>query len=150
MKTVSLIVAIILAFVIQMKIRIFGVSPDLTAVVAYYFGLRGGAMKGILGGSLVGIIEDSVEGIILGPNLLGKGMIGFFSSFLSGSLFRWTPLLGTVSLFALTVLGGASVVFSRSIFESVPSSMSRLVFVLLGQGVINMFPGVVIRPRNVD
>ncbi len=150
MKYISLVIVIVLAFVMQMKIRIFGVSPDLTAVVAYYFGLRGGAMKGILGGSLVGIVEDSVEGVILGPNLLGKGMIGFFSSFLSGSLFRWTPLLGILSLFALTVLGGALVVFSRSIFEAVPSSPARLVFVLLGQGAINMFLGVLVRPRNVD
>jgi cell shape-determining protein MreD len=149
-KYILTVICIALAFVIQAKMSVFGVSPDLTAVIAYYFGLRGGATKGILGGSLVGIIEDSVEGIVLGPNLLGKGMVGFFSSFVSGSLFRWTPLLGMISLFVLTVMDGAIVVSSRSIFELAPSSMSRLALVLLGQGIINVFLGILIRPRNVD
>jgi rod shape-determining protein MreD len=149
-KFILPIVCIAFAFVIQAKVSLFGVSPDLTAVVAYYFGIRGGSTKGILGGSLVGIIEDSVEGIVLGPNLLGKGVVGFFSSFIAGSLFRWTPLLGMISLFVLTVIDGVLVVSSRSIFELAPSSMSRLALVLLGQGIINMFLGILIRPRNVD
>lgn len=150
MRSVLLIVSVILALVIQMKITLFGVSPDLTAVVAYWLGIRGGATKGILFGSLIGAVEDSVGSIILGPNLLGKGMVGFFSSFMSGSLFRWTPLSAMVSIFVLTVVDGVVVFLSRSIFESMLLSPSRWVFVLFGQAVINMFIGILIRPRNVD
>ncbi len=150
MTLVGLLFGIALAFVVQMKVSLFGVSPDLTAVVAYYFGIKGGPMRGIFFGSVVGIVEDSVAGMFLGPNLLGKGLVGFFSSFMSGSLFRWTPLLGMVSLFALTVLDGIMVVLSRTIFESAPSSLTRWVLVVAAQGLLNTFFGIFVRPRNVD
>ncbi len=150
MKVVGLLLGVALAFVIQTKISFFGVSPDLTAVAAYYFGIKGGPLRGIFFGSLIGMAEDSVGGIILGPNLLGKGLVGFFSSFMSGSLFRWTPLLGIVSLFALTILDGVTVVVSRAIFESASSSLTRSVLVVISQGLFNIFFGIFIRPKNVD
>ncbi|HWR59572.1 MAG TPA: rod shape-determining protein MreD [Thermodesulfovibrionales bacterium] len=150
MRLVGLLFGVALALVLQMKVSVFGVSPDLTAVVAYYFGIKEGATRGIFFGSLIGIIEDSVSGVVLGPNLLGKALVGFFSSFMSGTLFRWTPLLGMVSIFVLTVLDGIVVVLSRTIFESVLFSPSRLGFVLFGQAVLNLSLGVFIRPRNVD
>ncbi len=150
MRVVSLLFGVALAFVIQTKVSFWGVSPDLTAVVAYYFGIKGGPLRGIFFGSLIGMVEDSVGGIILGPNLLGKGLVGFFSSFMSGSLFRWTPLLGMVSLFALSVLDGITVVMSRAIFESAPSSLTKWILVVVAQGTINIFFGIFVRPRNVD
>ncbi len=150
MILVGLFLSVALAFVIQMKVSIFGVSPDLTAVVAYYFGIKGGPVRGIFLGSLIGIVEDSMAGIFLGPNLLGKGVVGYFSSFMSGSLFRWTPLLGMVSLFALTVLDGVMVVLSRTIFEAAPSSLTRWMLVVVTQGLLNTVLGIAIRPRNVD
>lgn len=150
MKLVGLLFGVALVFVIQMKVSFFGVSPDLTAVVAYYLGIKGGAVRGICLGSLIGTIEDSVGGIILGPNLLGKGLVGFCSSFMSGSLFRWTPLLGMFSLFVLTVSDGVVVALSRAIFESAPSSLTRWGLVVVAQGIFNLFIGIFIRPRNVD
>jgi rod shape-determining protein MreD len=150
MRLVWLLSGVALAFVVQMKVSFFGISPNLTAVVAYYFGIKGSAVRGIFFGSLIGTIEDSVGGIILGPNLLGKGLVGFFSSFMSGSLFRWTPLLGMLSLFVLTVADGVVVALSRAIFESAPSSLTRWVLVVVAQGIFNLFIGIFIRPQNAD
>lgn len=150
MKTIWLLLGVIFAFVMQTKISVLGVSPDLTAVVAYYIGINGGTTKGTFLSSLLGIIEDSIGGNILGPNFLGKGTVGFFSSFISGSLFRWTPLLGAVSLFVLTFLDGIVVLSSRTIFETAPASLSSGFFTLFMQGLFNLPIGVFIRPKNVD
>lgn len=150
MRLAGLLLGVALAFIIQMKVSVFGVSPDLTAVVAYYFGIKEGPIRGIFFGSLIGIVEDSVGGMILGPNLLGKGLVGFFSSFMSGSLFRWTPLLGMVSLFVLTVMDGGVVVMSKTIFASSSSSPSNWVFAVVAQGLLNIVFGIFLRPRNVD
>lgn len=150
MKAILLLLGITLAFVIQTKISILGVSPDLTAVAAYFLGIKGGTTKGIFFGSIIGIIEDSIGGNILGPNFLGKGVVGFFSSFSSGSLFRWTPLLGAVSLFVLTVIDGLVVLSSRITLETAPTSLSSGIFTLFIQGLFNLPIGIFIRPKNVD
>ncbi len=138
------------AFVLQTKVSLFGVAPDLTALLAYYLGITGGATRGMLLGCLIGALEDSVGGGILGPNLLGKGMVGFLSSFSSGSVFRWTPMLGVISLFLLTVTDGMVVFSSKTIFATMPSSLSTAVFVLFFQGTLNMSIGIFIKPKNVD
>ncbi|HUO77606.1 MAG TPA: hypothetical protein VMU21_08500 [Thermodesulfovibrionales bacterium] len=150
MKSFIIFLGVALAFLLQTKISFLGVSPDLTAAVAYYFGITGGSTKGVLFGSLIGVIEDSVGGNILGPNLLGKGMVGFFSSFMSGSLFRWTPFLGVVSLVILTLTDGSIILLSRAIFDAMPTSMSSGIFTLFMQGLFNGIIGIFIRPRNVD
>ena len=150
MKSFFIFLCVILAFLLQIKISILGVSPDLTAAVAYYFGITGGSTKGVLFGSLIGAIEDSVGGSILGPNLLGKGLVGFFSSFMSGSPLRWTPLLGIVSLAILTLMDGSIILLSRAIFDTMPTSLSSGILTLLGQGLFNGVMGTFIRPRNVD
>jgi len=150
MKTLLIFLCVILAFLLQTKVSIFGIYPDLTAAVAYYFGITGGSTRGVVFGSLIGAIEDSVGGSILGPNLLGKGLIGFFSSFMSGSLFRWTPFLGIVSLAILTFMDGSIILLSRAIFDEMPTSLSTGILALLVQGLINSVIGIFIRPSNVD
>lgn len=150
MKPFFIFLGVMLAFLLQIKISILGVSPDLTAAVAYYFGITGGSTKGVLFGSLIGAIEDSVGGSILGPNLLGKGLVGFFSSFMSGSPLRWTPFLGIVSLAILTLMDGSIILLSRAIFDAMPTSLSSGILTLLGQGLFNGVIGIFIRPKNVD
>jgi len=150
MKSFFIFLCGIFAFLFQTKVSVWGVSPDLTAAMAYYFGITGGSTKGVLLGSLIGVIEDSVGGSILGPNLLGKGLVGFFSSFMSGSPLRWTPLLGIVSLAILTLMDGSIILLSRAIFDAMPTSLSSGIFMLLIQGLFNSVIGIFIRPRNVD
>ncbi len=150
MKLLWLSLSVIAALVIHSQVSLWGVAPNLTVVVAYAVGIHGGPAKGILVGSAVGIVEDSVSGNILGPNLLGKGMAGYLASFSSGSLFRWTPLLGVLFLFGLTLVDGGIVFLSRTIFEASPTSLSGAVFTLLMQGVLNAGIGFFVRPHNVE
>ena len=78
MRKIILLLIIFSAFLLESRISIFGAQPDLAAAIAYYFGLKNGETKGLLFGSFMGLIGDSLSGGILGPNILGKGMVGFF------------------------------------------------------------------------
>jgi rod shape-determining protein MreD len=150
MKLVWVSISLMAALAIQSQVSLFGVVPNLTAVVAYYLCIKGGAARGVALGSIIGIIEDSVGGSILGPNLLSKGMVGFLASFSSGSLFRWTPLLGMISIFVLTVMDGGVVYVSRSIFGTSPGPLSSGILTLLAQGLLNLGVGIFVKPQNVD
>jgi cell shape-determining protein MreD len=148
-----IVLSLIIAFIIHSQVSVFGVPPNITAAVAYYLGINRGAGKGTFFGSLIGIIEDSVTGSMLGPNLLGKGMVGFFSSFMSGTsgtLFRWTPLLGMIGIFILTAMDGLAVLLSRLMFETTPASLSNAILTLSIQGSLNLVLGIFLRPKNVE
>lgn len=150
MKTACLLIVLIFSFLIQTRLSVFGISPALTVAVVYYLGIRSSPSKGIFLGSLIGVIEDSISGGILGPNLLAKGMVGYFSSFISGILFRWTPLLGIMSLFILTVIDGLIVSLSRAIYETMPAAPYVIIYTILLRGLINSIIGVFIKPKNAD
>lgn len=150
MKLLWLSLSILAALIVHSQVSLWGVAPNLTVVVAYAVGIYAGATKGILLGSAIGILEDSVSGNILGPNLMGKGMAGFLATFSSGSLFRWTPFLGMLSLFSLTLLDGMVVWLSRAIFDTSPATVPGGIFTVFMQGMMNIAIGIFIRPRNVD
>lgn len=142
--------AVVMAFVLQTKVSIFGISPALTVGLVYYFGINNNSAKGLLFGSMIGIVEDSIAGSMLGPNLLGKGMAGFFSSYMFGRLFRWTPMLGIIGLFMLTIMDGLAVFLSHIMFKAVHVPANKVIATLLIQGIINSVFGIFVRPKNAE
>ncbi|MBI5187895.1 MAG: hypothetical protein HZA07_02315 [Nitrospirae bacterium] len=139
---------ILLTFLIQGKVSLFDISPNFTSVLAYYAGIRKGEIKGMFFGSLIGILEDSLSGAFLGPNLLSKGLVGYLSSFMSGSFFRWTPLLGTIGISVLTLIDSTVVFLSRSIFDGMPVSIGAAAFIVAIQSLINAPLGIFIKPKD--
>lgn len=141
---------ILLTFLIQGKVSLFDVSPNFTSVLAYYAGIRKGEVRGMFLGALIGILEDSISGTFLGPNLLSKGLVGYLSSFMAGSFFRWTPILGIIGISVLTSIDSATVFMSRSIFERMPVSIGTAMFMVIIQSVINAPLGIVLRPKDAQ
>jgi len=141
---------ILLTFILQRRLLLFGVAPNLTFILVYYTGLREGGTWGIILGSVIGSIEDSLSGAFLGPHLLSKGLVGYFSSFMSNSFFRWTPVLGAIAIAALTIIDGAVVFESRSFFDRIPASTGTAVFIIAVQTLFNAPLGIFLRPRNTD
>jgi rod shape-determining protein MreD len=139
---------IFLTFIIQESISLFNVTPDLTLVLVFYVGIRKGEVKGIFFGSLIGIIEDSLSGALLGPNLLSKGLAGYLSSLIYSRFFIWTPLLGIISISALTLIDSSIVFISRSIFAKIPVSIGTAFFAIAMQSVLNAPLGIFIRPKD--
>lgn len=148
MRKIILLLIIFSAFLLESRISIFGARPDLAAAIAYYFGLKNGETKGLLFGSFIGLIGDSLSGGILGPNILGKGMVGFFSAFMSGSFFRWTPVLGAIGISLLTVINGIIVFLSKTLFEHMPTSIPSAMSIIFTAALINSLLGIFMRPQN--
>lgn len=146
-KQLTWVIVLIAVLMLEAKVEVFGIRPNLTAVLAYYFGLRNGAVKGILYGSLIGIAVDSLSGGMLGPNLLGKGAVGFFSSYIAeGFFFKWTPVLGVLGISALTVLDGIAAFALTALFVSAPTSLWNAALIMLGQAALNAMAGPFIKP----
>lgn len=151
MKYLLWALAVIVALLLQAKISMLSVSPNLTAVLAYYAGITYGESRGLAAGLFIGAVEDSLSSSILGPNMLGKGLTGFFSSFfLSGGIFVWTPLFGILGISLLTCVDNAVVFFSLSIFDRLPTNLSNALFVSVMQALLNSTAGILIRPSHAD
>lgn len=143
-----MLLSVILSFIIQTNTSFFGISLNLTAAAVYLIGINTGTTRGVVTGSIIGIIEDSIAGGLLGPHLLGKGIAGFLSSLLLGSFVRWTPLLGFLGLFFITVIDSLIGFLARSVYEPMPSSFLNIGLILLTQGLINSAMGLFLRPKN--
>jgi rod shape-determining protein MreD len=151
MKYLSLAVFTCLALFLEGRITILGIAPDLTALLAFYVGMRYGETRGLLAGVVIGALEDSVSASIIGPNLLGKGIVGFSASFfVSGRLLRWTPLLGLIVVSLLTFADGFVVFLAKSVFDKVPAVPSTAFLVSIMQSVLNAPAGIFVRPKNAD
>ena len=144
------IVIILFTFFMKERISLFDVVPNFTAFLVYYAGMRKGELEGMFFGSLIGFVEDSLSGAFLGPNLLSKGIVGYFSSFISGSFFRWTPLLGTIGISVLTLVDNALVFASRSFFDRMPASMKAAVIVTIIQSLVNAPLGLFLKPKDIQ
>jgi rod shape-determining protein MreD len=147
MKYLLWIVILFLTFIIQGSVSMFDVTPNLTAVLACYAGIQKGEVKGMLLGSLIGLVEDSFSGAFLGPNLLGKSLVGYLSSFIYHRLFIWTPLLGILSISILTVTDSLAVFLSRSVFDRMPAGVGAATFIILVQSVFNAPFGLLMRKK---
>lgn len=148
MKPVFMLLSVILSFIIQTNASVFGISLNLAAAAVYFISINTGTAKGVLTGSVIGMIEDSIAGGMLGPHFLGKGIAGFLSSLLLGSFVRWTPLLGFIGLFFITVIDSLIGLLARSVYEPMPASFLRVIMILSVQGLVNSSMGFFLRPKN--
>ncbi len=143
--------AFFMAFLLQTKISILSVAPNITVLLAYYAGIKYGQNKGVLFGLLIGAIQDSLSSPILGPNMLGKGLVGFSASFfISGGIFVWTPLLGIIGIALLTFVDNAAVFLSLSIFDKPPTNPATTLFITIMQALLNSAAGMFIKPAHAD
>ena len=151
MKYLAWGLAVLLAFVLQAKVSVLSITPNLTVLLAYYAGMRYGETRGMLAGLIIGGIEDSLSTAIIGPNMLGKAFAGFFSSFfLSGGVFIWTPLLGILGAFLLTMIDNSVVFFTHGIFDKVPTNPSSALLSATMQSLLNAAAGIFIRPPHAE
>ena len=151
MKLLAGTVVVIIAFVLQAKISVLSITPNLTVMLAYYAGMKYGETRGMAAGLVIGGIEDSLSSSIIGPNMMGKALAGFFSSFfLSGGFFIWTPLLGILGVFLLTMVDNAVVYLTLGMFDRFPTSPSAAMLTSVLQSLLNATAGMFIRPPHAD
>jgi rod shape-determining protein MreD len=150
-KYLFLAAAIFLTFFLQGRISVLGISPDLSALLIFFAGMRYGETRGLLLGILTGALEDGLSGSLIGPHMLSKGIIGFSSSFfISGGFFRWTPVLGAIAVALLTVSDNFIVFLTRTVFDKMPATLPDALFVTVMQALLNTPAGIFIGPKHVD
>lgn len=151
MKQLFFLLLIFFAFFFKGTPAFPDVSPNLTALLAFYAGIRFGETKGLLMGVLIGALEDSLSTSIIGPNVLSKGMVGFSASFfISRGFLMWTPFLGIIAVALLTFLDNSMVFLARSVFDRAPAALSSFLFVSVMQSLLNAPAGAFIRPEHAD
>jgi hypothetical protein len=148
MRPHVIIAVIVAAFFLQTRVSFLGIHLNLTAVAAYWIGFRSTPMKGNILGSLIGVIEDSIGGGFIGPNLLGKGLVGYLASGLSRGLFHWTPLVGMVGISLLTILDGLVILVTKALYGTLPGPLLLVTTTIFTQGFLNSIAGAFIGPKD--
>ena len=148
MRPHVIIAVIIAAFFLQTRVTFLGIHLNLTAAAAYWIGYRSSPIKGNILGSLIGVIEDSIGGGFIGPNLLGKGLVGYLAAGLSRSLFHWSPLVGMMGMSLLTIMDGLVILVTKALYSSLPGPILLVTTTIFAQGVLNSIAGAFIGPKD--
>ena len=81
MKTLAVVVALVLALVLQTRLAPFlvlGTSPlDLVLIVVVYVAITSGPTTGLLAGAAAGLAQDALSSGILGIGGLAKTVVGY-------------------------------------------------------------------------
>ncbi|MEW6570372.1 MAG: rod shape-determining protein MreD [Nitrospirota bacterium] len=137
---------ILFTIVLQGSFSLFDITPNFTVIIAYYAGIKKGRFPGLAVGSLIGLIQDFLSGAFLGPNFLGKGLVGYLSSSVYNGFFIWTRLLGVISMLVLTATDSLIIFLSKSVFNVMPASFGTAALIIAVQSLVNAPLGAVIRP----
>lgn len=150
MKRFVIPALIILAFVLETKVRVMGIGPSLSVMLVYFVGLRYGHLKGLGFGVAVGALADAVSGSYLGPSLLGKATVGYLAQYLRKGLFIWTPVLGVIGLAAFTAIDALISYLCNVLFFETPATIARAATIIITQALFNAVFGLFITPGEED
>ena len=149
-----------IAILFQPKITIFDFPLNLTIAVVYAFAIMApplhsasvsftdvsAEIRGSLFGGGLGLVEDAMSGTMPGLNVLSKGLLGFLSSIIFRDIFsHWTPLIGAIVLFVLTLLDGIIVIVTGMFIAGISISGFSAVQMIIIQALANLFLGAMIR-----
>jgi rod shape-determining protein MreD len=143
-------IILLLALLLQGSLSLFDVSPNITALLVCYAGIKKGETKGMLIGALIGFIEDSLSASLFGPHMLSKGIVGYLSPYIYSKFLIWTPLLSVALVCFVTALDGSLVFLTRSLFDKMPVSFGVALFIITMQSLYNAPLGFLISQKNVE
>jgi len=154
---------ILLAFTMQTQITVFESPFNFIILIVYLFALQTYSrvkkdesqtsgvreIKSTLFGASVGILDDLISGGLIGPSFLSKGLTGFFVAVLFGSVFfRWTPLLGVVVVFVITLFDGFVQFGIRLIFSEMQFELFNAFQAIILQALVNAPLGLLLKPSE--
>ena len=108
MKTLAVVVALVLALVLQTRLAPFlvlGTSPlDLVLIVVVYVAITSGPTTGLLAGAAAGLAQDALSSGILGIGGLAKTVVGYLVGLASTQFIVAGPLPRFLTFLASTVI----------------------------------------------
>ena len=165
MGFLKILFLIFLTFLVQTQVSVFSRTLNLAVVLVYHFGLRsitsqpkmGGyfssraEFQGTAFGAGIGLVEDILSGSIIGPAFLSRGLTGFLAVIVfTDVVYKWTPMVGVVTLAIITVLDGALVAGLKVLFTDLNIKGIAVLQILLIQVLVNIPFGIVLKPGNLD
>ncbi|MCL4457454.1 MAG: hypothetical protein M1147_09530 [Nitrospirae bacterium] len=154
---------IFLTFLLQTQFSFFRSPLTFTVVLAYYFALKslprqsqggeyfgsGAEIKSAAFGAFIGLLEDILSGSVAGPNLFSKGLIGFIGVVaFTEVVFKWTPVLGIITIVLFTALDGIIVTGMRSLFTSIHINAVTAAQIIFIQALVNIPFGIILKPKK--
>jgi hypothetical protein len=152
--------AALFVLLLQPKISIFGMSTNLTIVLVYVFSARtlaavpsGSSFTNVSAeiraasfGAFIGLFEDMISGVMPGVNMMSKGLLGLLSVVIFRDLIsQWTPAIGAVVLFILTIIDGTVIVTVSQLVMDRDVSESAAALMIFVQALINLPLGCLFR-----
>ncbi|MEJ2182768.1 MAG: rod shape-determining protein MreD [Nitrospirota bacterium] len=148
MRKTTLALTLVVALILESRVRVSGIGPNLTVLFVIYAGLRGGPLRGLTAGAGLGFLTDVLSAGMLGPDILAKGTVGYLSAFLGRGVFTWTPLLGLVGFFVLTFLDGTLSYGLTAAFERAALGATHAAVISFWQALLVAPAGLFMRPRD--
>lgn len=106
------------AIFIQSKITLFGIRPEFLTALVFVFGMRiKDEFRAAAFGGFAGALEDILSGF-WGPNIIAKSLAGYLSANILGGFFVWSPVLGIIGVFFMTVIDGLLVILVMALKDS--------------------------------
>jgi rod shape-determining protein MreD len=147
-RAIYIFLLVVLAAAAEGGVRPFGVKLNLTALLAFAAGLRGGPLKGMTQGAALGLLVDGMGGGFIGPSLLGKATVGYLAAFVARGFFTWTPFFGFLAALLLTMLDGIVAYGMAALFTGQSISFAAAMTMTALQAVVNAPLGMAVRPRD--
>ncbi len=111
---------------------ILGVSPDAGLVIAALVGLVGGELEGLAVGVAIGWLLNMYSAGDLWLSLVTKGGAGLLAGIMGRQVAQVTPMVLSLGLLVLSLLGGLVAVFSMKSVE-LPDSWWMVQSIVLPQ-----------------
>jgi rod shape-determining protein MreD len=130
------VVAVLQASVIS-HLSLWGVFPDLPALVVVSWGLLRGAREGSLWGFVTGLAVDILSGGPFGAATLSLMMVGFVSGLARGSVFAGHLVFPVATMFLTTVLYDLGLLSLIGLSGRTVSWMDTLFRIILPSALLN-------------
>ncbi|MCX7794439.1 MAG: hypothetical protein N2257_08590 [Thermodesulfovibrionales bacterium] len=125
------------AIFIQSKFSLFGTRPELVTALVFLFGMRTkDEFKAAAFGGLGGLIEDVLSGF-WGPNMVSKSLTGYLSANIIGGFFVWSPVLGIIGVFFMTIIDGLIVLLVMALKDNPVPVSGWVLWTLFVQSSLN-------------
>ncbi|MFN3740361.1 MAG: hypothetical protein ACK4TF_06785 [Thermodesulfovibrionales bacterium] len=132
------IILLFIALFLQSKLVVFGIKPEFLSALVFIFGMRTKEeLKAAGFGAFAGLVED-IFSDFWGPNMVSKCLIGYLSANILGGFFVWSPLLGIIGIFFITLIDSFLAILVMAL-KDVPIPISGwVIYTIFIQALINV------------
>ncbi|KJU83354.1 Cell shape-determining protein MreD [Candidatus Magnetobacterium bavaricum] len=116
---------------------VFEYRFNFTLLVVFYLGVKWNISRAFVWAFVIGLILDSVSMRLIGPNILSKVTIVFFTYFFKTGIFNLASMLSALLCFFFTIIDAVMVYTSLSLFDVRPTQSAEAFNLISFQAITN-------------